>query len=269
MPEMGKGMKAINPRAAAFDIIMAIEDGAYTNLALDQYFEGPGRSLVRLDRNFVMELVQGTVRNRLYLDWIIDQKIKRPQDLKIGPRNLLRMAFYQLCFLDKVPAYAVSHETVNLAKRRFHQGVASLMNGVLRSWLRNPEEIRWPDVEADPETYLSVVYSHPSWMIRSWLELFGFENTQRLCQYNNQPPQLWLRTNTIKTTRKGLMENLQAQGCQVLEGRFAPESVLFQSGPALRQLEAFREGWFTVQDESSMLVAHGLMPKAGQRVWDS
>lgn len=269
MPEKGKEMKTINPRAAAFDILLAIEDGAYTNLALDQYFEGPGRSLTRLDRNFIMELVQGSVRNRRYLDWIVDQKIKRPQDLKTGPRNLLRMAFYQLCFLDKVPAHAVTHETVNLAKRRFHQGVASLMNGVLRSWLRNPEEIHWPDVNEDPETYLSVTYSHPAWMIRAWLNLFGFEKTQELCQYNNQPPELWLRTNTLKTTRKGLMETLEAQGCQVQEGRYAPESVLYQSGPALRQLEAFQQGWFAVQDESSMLVAHGLMPKAGQRVWDT
>lgn len=256
-------------RDGAYEVLEKIQAGAYANLALDQFFEGQGSDLSRLDRNFLTELVQGTVKYRLYLDWIIDQLVQKPGQLKSGPRNMLRMGFYQLCFMDKIPPRAATYETVNMAKRRFHSGVASLINGVLRNWLRDPGKIRWPDEKAEPAQYLSVTQSHPLWMVEDWLQRYGFEQTRFLCEYNNRPPELWIRTNTLRTNRQALIVSLTAQGCQVKPGRYAPESLELLSGPAIRDLEAFQKGWFTVQDESSMLAAHGLAPLPGEQVLDT
>jgi len=256
-------------RDGAYEVLEKIQTGAYANLALDQFLQGPGADLSRLDRNFLMELVQGTVKYRLYLDWIIDQLVQKPGQLKPGPRNMLRMGFYQLCFMDKIPARAATFETVSLAKRRFHSGVASLINGVLRSWLRDPEKVRWPDEMTEPAQYLSVTRSHPLWMVEDWLQRYGYEQTRFLCEYNNQPPELWLRTNTLRTDRPSLIEALTAQGCQVRPGQYAPESLELLAGPAIRELAAFQNGWFTIQDESSMLAAHGLAPQPGEQVLDT
>lgn len=261
--------KAQNARAGAYEVLSLVEEGAYANLALDQYLEGAGQALSRIDRNFLVELVQGTIKYKLYLDWIIDQLVQKSSQLKPGPRNLLRLGFYQLCFMDRVPPRAATNETVNLAKIYFHSGVASLINGVMRNWLRDPQKIQWPDEKKSPAKYLSVVYSHPLWLVEAWLQLFSYEQVRFLCEFNNQAPPLCLRANTLRTSREGLMASLQAQDCQVSQGQYVPEAVVVASGPAIRELEAFQKGWFIVQDESSMLVAHGLAPRPGDRVLDA
>jgi len=269
MTQKKQSPQPVNARAGAFEVLSLVEEGAYANLALDKYLEGTGKSLSRVDRNFLAELVLGTVKYKLYLDWIIDRLVQRSSRLKPGPRNLLRLGFYQLCFMDRVPASAATNETVNLAKKYFHSGVASLINGVMRSWLREPQKIQWPDEKKYPAEYLSVVYSHPLWMVEAWLNIYGFENTCFLCKYNNQPPELWLRTNTLKTDRAQLVESLKMQGCEVKLGKYAPEAVEIVYGPAIRELEAFQKGWCIVQDESSMLAAHALMPRPGERILDA
>ena len=262
------GQSGPSAREGAFEILEQIEQGAYANLTLDQYLEGPGRELSRLDRGFLTELVQGTVKYRLYLDWIIDHLLKNPARLKSGPRNVLRLGLYQLCFLDRVPARAACFETVKLAKKRFHQGVGSLVNGVLRNWLRDAGQVPWPKEEKEPALYLSVCYSHPLWLCQRWYERYGLEGTRTFCEYNNAAPELWLRTNTLKISREELLLRLQNEGCQVRPGRYVPEAVELISGPPIRQLDSFGAGLVTVQDQSSMLASHALRPKPGQRVLD-
>lgn len=255
-------------REGALEVLEQIDQGAYANLALDQYLEGAGKELSRLDKGFLTELVQGTVKYRLYLDWIIDSLLKNPARLKPGPRNVLRLGLYQLCFLDRVPARAACFETVKLAKKKYHEGVGSLVNGVLRNWLRDCSQVVWPDEKENPAEYLSVCYSHPLWMTQRWLARYGLEGARTFCEYNNASPELWLRTNTLKASREQLILRLREEGCQVEPGRYAPEAVELVGGPPVRRLEAFMEGAVTVQDQSSMLVAHALQPRPGQQVLD-
>lgn len=256
-------------RAGALAVLQRIEEGGYANLALDSYLEGPGRQLSRQDKGLLTELVQGVVKYRLTLDWIIDQLVQKNQKLKQGPRILLRLGLYQLSYMGGIPDRAATFETVQLAKINYHSGVASLVNGVLRSWLRQKDQFKWPDEAKDPAGYLSVYYSHPRWMVERWLERYGLENTRSFCLYNNSSPRLWLRTNTLRTTAAELKETLIDEGCQVEEGSFAPEALALLEGPGLRNLVSFQKGLFTVQDESSMLAAHGLSPERGQRVLDT
>jgi len=253
-------------REAAYRILAEIEQGAYANLALDEYLDR--HDLPLPDRAFVTETVYGTVRYRLKLDWIIDQLVKNPARLETGPRVLLRLSLYQLLAMQKVPPFAVTNEAVALAKKLFHSGTAGLVNAVLRSYLRCPEQIKWPDCAAQPVEFLAVVYSHPRWMVKRWIERYGFQAAREMCAFNNRPADLWIRANTLKISPDRLAERLKQEGCMVEKGRRVPEALLLKKSPAIGSLPSFQEGLFIMQDESSMIVSHVLGPQAGQTVLD-
>ncbi|MCR4441181.1 MAG: 16S rRNA (cytosine(967)-C(5))-methyltransferase RsmB [Peptococcaceae bacterium] len=255
------------PREAAYRILTEIEKGAYANLALDDYLDR--HELSSSDRAFVTEIVYGTVRYQLKMDWIIDQLVKKTGKLETGPRLLLRMSFYQLLFMKRVPPFAVTSEAVRLAKKLFHAGVAGLVNGVLRSYLRCPKQVKWPDCAADPARFLAVVHSHPLWMVKRWIARYGFQASREICEFNNRPADLWIRTNTLKISPERLASRLKEEGCVVEKGSRVPEALLLKEGPNIGSLPSFQEGLFTVQDESSMLVSHVLRPQAGQVVLDT
>ncbi len=253
-------------REAAYRILVDVEKGAYANINLDEYLRS--HSLSGLDRALVTEIVYGTVKYKLRLDWIIEQLVKKAAKLETGPRVILRLSLYQLLFLDRVPASAVTNEAVKLAKKEFHAGIAGLINGVLRGYLRNPAQVGWPDPEKQPLEYLEVIYSHPRWLIARWLKRYGYELTVKLCEFNNKPADLWIRTNTLRADRETLITRLTDEGCTVEKSRRAPDGLLLATAPPLHRLPSFAEGLFTVQDESSMLVAHVLRPAPGQVVLD-
>ncbi|NLO76813.1 MAG: 16S rRNA (cytosine(967)-C(5))-methyltransferase RsmB [Clostridia bacterium] len=254
-------------REIAYQILMEIEEGAYANLVLDRVLR-LNKQLYALDRGLITELVYGTVKYRAKLDWLIGETVKKAEKLEKGPRVLLRLSFYQLLFLDHIPPFAVTNEAVKLAKKYFHSGVASLINGVLRNYLRNPEKVILPDAQKNPLEYLEIVYSHPRWMLERWLNRYGWDNTVKLCEYNNAPADLWIRVNTLKITREELATKLMAEGCDVSFSSRVQEGILLKSSPPLASLSSFKEGLFTVQDESSMLVAHVVNPQPKQTVLD-
>jgi len=105
-------------------------------------------------------------------------------------------------------------------------------------------------------------------MLERWLKRYGWENTVKLCEYNNAPADLWIRVNTLKCTRQELAIKLRAEGCDVSFSLLVPEGILLKSAPPLGTLASFRQGLFTVQDESSMLVAHVVNPQPKQTVLD-
>jgi len=253
-------------REAAYRILTEVEKGAYANLILDDFLRahvpaGP-------DVGLVTEIVYGTVKYRLKLDWIIDRLVKKSAKLETGPRLILRLSLYQILCLERVPPAAVTNEAVKLAKKLFHAGVAGLINGVLRSFLRDPAQIKWPDPAEDPLLYLEIFHSHPRWMLARWLARYGFANTVKLCEFNNRPADLWIRANTLKNDREALLKRLADEGCTAQKSRKTPEGLLLQTPVALSRLPAFQEGLCTVQDESSMLAAHLLRPQPGQTVLD-
>ena len=253
-------------REIAFRVLLAVEGGAFANLALDEYLEK--HELIAADRAFVTELVYGTVKYKLKLDWVIGQLVKKADRLETKARILLRLGLYQLLFLERVPPSAATNETVKLAKKFSHAGVAGLINGVLRAYLRAPQQVRWPDPEEDPATYLATMYSHPRWITARWLERYGWENTVSLCEFNNRPAELWIRANTLRCSAEELAARLEEEGCVADKSSRLPEGLLLKSAPAISRLSSFREGLFTVQDESSMLAAHALKPSPGQQVLD-
>lgn len=256
----------MNARHLAYLVLRDVEEGAYANLVLADYLEK--QQITGPDRGLATEIAYGTIKYRQLLDWLINSLVARPDKLEIGPRLILRLSFYQLLFMDRIPPSAATNEGVKLAKKFFNPGAAGLINGVLRGYLRDPGRVKWPSVAEDPVTYLEIVHSHPRWMVERWLARYGLEDTRRLCEFNNQPPDLWIRTNTLRINRDELIERLESEGCLTEKSSRVPEGIKLVSTSPPGRLSSFRQGLFTIQDESSMLVAHALSPEPGSRVLD-
>lgn len=259
----------MNARQLALKVLYQVnEEGAFANLALDKLLL-ENKMANPKDKGLATELVYGSIKYRGYLDWVLDQFAK-PKVEKMAPwiRNILRLGLYQLFFLDKVPVSAAINESVKLAKKYGHPGTVKFVNGVLRNIERNKERLIIPDVQKNPEEYLSVIFSFPRWLAKMWIKNYGVRNALALADYFNQPSPLWIRTNILKITPDELSENLEKKGIKTVKSNKAPEGLEIIDSVEIGKLEEFRQGYFTVQDESSMLVAHVVAPQPGQVILD-
>ncbi len=225
-------------------------------------------------RAFIAEMVYGTLRWLLKLDWIVDRFLERPERLDERVRNALRLGIYQMDFMGSVPDYAAINETVELVKWIFRREpylakpMARLTNAVLRRYQRKRGRLRFPSPDEDPVRYISINQSHPEWLVRRWIKRWGAGWTLRLCEANNLPPPITLRANALRCSRDQLVEELRGEGLEVSPGRYAPEAVRIEGHPVFERLESFKKGLFFLQDEASMLVVHALSPQVGDLVID-
>ncbi|ANH22097.1 ribosomal RNA small subunit methyltransferase b [Heliomicrobium modesticaldum Ice1] len=257
-----------SPRGVALDVLNAVEERkAYANLQLTHALEGSG--LHRLDRGLVSELVLGVLRRQNALDFALDGLLKRPGDVHPVARRLLRLGAYQILYLDRIPDAAACHETVELAKQAGLGRLTSLINGVLRQLVRRRDEIPWPRWEDKPVAHLTVVESHPEWLVRRWLKQFGAERTRAICQANNRPAAVSLRVNRLRVSRDAFLQRLADAGVEAFPSALHGMGVRLASASAVTRLPGFAEGLFTVQDESSMVVAPVVDPQPGEIVLDA
>lgn len=260
-------MEKINARKYALDILIDIEKNrAFSNIAINKGLKG--KKLAPIDRRFVTELVYGVLENKIYLDFIIEAfskvKIKK---INLAVLNILRMGLYQMIYLDKIPEFAAVNESVKLVKKEEFRATA-FVNGILRSYLRDKDKLKIPTLQAQPIQYLSIKYSHPTWMVEKWLKQFGQSVTEEMLQANNETPKLTIRTNTLKITREGLIQHLENQGIEVSKGQYLDEAIYIENIGNIKEWESFHKGWFQIQDESSMCVAHVMDPKPGELIVD-
>ena len=255
--------------AAALVLRMVLDDGAYTNIALNQYLRGS--RLSDLDRRLATELVYGTVKALGTLDWYLAQCVTRPLD-KVAPEILciLRMSAYQLLYMERIPASAACNEAVKLTRSVSHEGSAKFVNGVLRGLLRKQAagELSFPEEGEDDAGYLSLKYYHPRWLVKRWLGPWGREGTERLLAFDNSAAPVCLRVNTLVTTREQLLSSLAEAGAHVRPSEWSADGIVCEKLPSLHALMAALPKHFYIQDESSMLVAPLLAAAPGMRVLD-
>ena len=262
-------MKWDAAREAALKILYEInENGAYSNIALNKYFSAHG--FPDRDRAFITELVYGVVKWKLTLDRTVAACSEiRMEKLSPWIKNILRLGTYQLLYLTRVPASAAVNESVNLARRYGHKASAGYVNAVLRNIAGGGGKDIVPDRAKDPVGHLSVRYSYPKWITERFVDLLGEEFAERLLEAGNRVPDLTVRANTLKTSAEGLIESLKSEGVESLPGKYVREAVIIKSQVSVTGLEAFRNGLFQVQDESSMLPAIVLAPQPGEKVLDA
>ncbi len=242
-------------RTGALLALVAIEKGKRAQNALHAVFEKYG--VKKKDKALATELTYGVTRWRKRLDYILSHYLKTPlSDLTPYIRNILRIGVYSILFM-KTPRYAAVSECVKLAKRYGHEGVAGLVNAVLR---RIEDRVEYPEEDIER---LSVYYSLPEWIVARAFELFGEDAEKFLIASNGAPP-LSIRVNLKKTTPKELVSLLRRSGIKVEKGMYLPYSLRVE-GKAL-ETKFMREGLFTVQDESSSFVVELLSPEPGDGI---
>lgn len=254
-------------RALAVKVLSAVEqDGAYSNLELNRRLKEA--DLSSADAGLATELVYGTIARRNTLDYYLERFVaKGTAKLQPWVRSLLRISAYQLIYLDRIPEHAVVSEAVNLAKKLGHQGISGMVNGVLRNMIRNKEQLHVSSHLPVAER-ISLEHSHPLWMVERWIAQYGEETTEAICRANNEPPAVSIRVNTTMTTRDKLMEEMVSSGSVVEASHLSPDGILVRSGGNMALTSWYRDGLFSVQDESSMLVAEAVAPEEGQSVLD-
>ncbi len=263
-----------NPRQLAFLALRAVDQGAFTDVALDRVLRQ--ETLSNPDRRLLTELVYGTVRRQRSLDALIDQLAKKkaaqqPPNLRL----VLHLGLYQLRYLNHIPASAAVNTSVELARNNGLKGLTGVVNGLLRQYVRlaaasseaEHDPLQLPD---DPVERLGIQYSFPDWIVRVWLEELGYEETAQLCQWLNQTPSIDLRINPLQTSIEQVEAAMQSVGLAVERIPYLPQALRLKGNPgSIRQLPGFEAGEWTVQDSSAQLVGHLLAPQAGETVIDA
>jgi 16S rRNA (cytosine967-C5)-methyltransferase len=224
--------------------------------------------LVRLQRAFLLELVQGVKRWELKLDYFISQASALPLN-KLHPMVLLilRLAVFQIMMLDRVPARAAVFEAGLEAKaRRLPAAYGGFINAVLRR-LAAGDLPSLPDRKADPVAFLSVEHSHPAWLVQRWLARWGMEQTAARLAADNRIPPLSIRVNSRKTDSETLIIRLAGEGVQAEPCRYSPLGLRLTGieAPPL-ELPSYREGLWLFQDEAAQLVTFLLPWEQGGRL---
>ncbi len=220
------------------------------------------------ERALLLELVQGVKRWEIRLDWVLEHFLTQPLR-RLHPRVLLilRLAAYQLLFLDRIPARAAIHQAVSQAKAaRLPDVHAGLINAVLRRLAREgPPPL--PPREEDPVAHLSLAHAHPPWLVERWLRRHGPEETEARLAANNQLPPLTVRVNALKTTPTALLQRLAAEGMAAAPTPNYPQGLVlthWRTPPP--EAPSFREGLWRFQDEAAMLAGLLLPLSPGDRI---
>ncbi len=242
-------------------------NGAYANITLQKYISL--HQLNDLDRRFFTELVYGVIRRRNYLDAVITTLAGRPlKKLSSMVVEILRLGIYQLLYMDKVPASAAVNESVKLGKK-LTRGLSGFINAVLRNVVRKAEEITIDELAKTKEERLSFIYNQPLWLMKKWLREMGEEETISLCEWFNQLPRLTARVNLLVTSVEACEKEMKEAGWDVERSTKLPDCLyIHQHMGSLESAKWVKEGWITLMDEASMVIAYAVDPQPGEMILD-
>jgi 16S rRNA (cytosine967-C5)-methyltransferase len=252
---------ASEARAVAYLVLRrTFEQGAFT----DRAFHGAAEALSARDRALAQHLAYGAVQRVLTLDHLIEVLSGRPAARIDAPLlAALRLGCFELCFAASAP-HAVVNDAVELAKPAHGH---ALVNAVLRRAAREGPALIEGLSDAEPAG-ASLVHSMPLWIVESWWEALGAEGARALLARANEPAESSLRANTLTTSAPALREALARAGVEARLGEDPPESVISLEPFDAHGSPLWREGALMPQSRASMLVAHCLGPKPGERVLD-
>lgn len=253
--------KPTESREIILDILTEVlEKGGHSHVVLRQALE-KYQYLEKQDRAFITRVAEGTIEYRLTIDAVIDQcsKVKTAR-MKPVIRNILRMAVYQILWMDRIPDSAACNEAVKLAAKRKFTGLKGFVNGVLRTIARQKDSFVFED--------WTLRYSMPSWLIELWKEQYPEETVQQLLESFLKEQPTAVRCNLDLASMEQIQESLRAQGADVEVSPLSSHALLLKKYDYLEGLEAFRKGWIQVQDVSSGFVGDIADPKPGAVVLD-
>lgn len=256
-----------NPRLFAFHCLREFLSGSIVTDSL-------GISLARSalsepDRRLAHELVVSIIRRKLSLDYLIQWYSGRTLDqIDDNVRCILWIGFYQLLFMDKIPAFAAVDESVKLAKSICGKGASGFVNALLRNRLRKPGLAQEREHRLSEPHQIAYRYSHPLWLIDRWDKMFDRQTIRRLCTFNNTRAPLVVRVHTPAISVEDFMRNLENNNIPYEQSPYHRDCVRIDHTGAIDRLPGYAEGWFTVQDETPVRIVDMLNVRPGNRVLD-
>ena len=250
----------VNPRKIAVKALLKIEnDNSYSNLTINSIFNEI--EITPQDKSFVTALIYGVLERKITLDYVLSKHIKTSLK-KVSKFTLavLRVALYQIIFMDKIPQSAAVNEAVKIVKKSKESRNSGFVNAVLRNVLRSENLLPKGDSAKD----LSVIYSCPCEIIESFIYDYGKENTIEVLKASLEPAPLTLRVNTDKTDIDTFVDKI---GVEAKLGDVAG-SVVLRSGIDVANNILFKNGEFFIQDTASQKVVTVLNPKPNERMLD-
>lgn len=263
----------VNPRAEALLILNnVINKGAFLN---DELKKADNKNIKNIDYNLLANICKGVLKNKLLLDYIIRKnsklRLKKIHDLIL---IILEMGVYQIFFTDKIPAYSIVNESVELAKKNGNKGSISFVNGLLRNVVRNKEKIIASGYYIDDlkkndySKYLSIKYSHPQFFVDGILEEKGKEFTEDLLRKNNEEAPFFIRVNTVKTSIAAFKELLDKNKFSYKENSYSKNCLEILNPENIINSDLFKKGYFYIQDLASIIVAEIATDKEEREVLD-
>lgn len=243
-------------RAIAMSLLEDIlEHDSYYHIALKKTLT-KYQELKKQDRAFITRIVEGTIEHVMTIDYMINCYSKtKVKKMKPAIRTVLRMSVYQMKYMTQVPDSAICNEAVKLVKKRGLAGLGGFVNGILRTMIREPEKIQFPDPKKDRLKYFSIYYSMPEWIIEVLKSQYDWETVEATLKAFVDVKETSIRCNTNKLTPEQLKEILTAEGVTVKDNPYLKEAFYITGYNYLGDLESFQKGYFQVQDIASMLVA--------------
>ncbi|HKL78964.1 MAG TPA: 16S rRNA (cytosine(967)-C(5))-methyltransferase RsmB [Mobilitalea sp.] len=245
----------VNAREIVLDMLLEVIEGdKYSHTVLNQTLKYH-QELEKQERAFISRLFTGTVKIYLTLDHVINQFASIPvRKMKPIIRNILRLSVYQLMFMDQVPESAVCNEAVKLAKKRGFAKLSGFINANLRNIIRGSANITYPDKEIKPREYLEIMYSVPLWLVSELLEQYSFDIVEAMLAASLKEKEITIRCNQSKLTPVQLKELLISEGVTVEDSEYLDYAFKIRDYDYLEKMESFNQGYFAIQDVSSMLV---------------
>ncbi len=221
------------------------------------------------DKALLNEISHGVIRWMRRLDWFLNGFYRGNYEKCLPEvRNAMRIALYQILFLNKIPYSAAVNESVEYIKRIHGEKHAGVVNGLLRTIIRTLDNLVWPTREIDEVNYLGLIQSHPNWMVRRWIKRFGFDDAVNLCEANNKRPVMSLRVNRLKISNSDFENYLTEKNLYFRKGNFLDNFFSTKTMSKIYTDELFKKGYFTIQDESAGLVSRLVDPKKDELVLD-
>lgn len=256
-------------RFLAIEILESVfYEGEFSNKRIQRSLDDS--NLSDADRRLCRNIIYGVIERSITLDfWVKSLSSVKMNKIERKTLLILKTALYQIAFMDRIPDSAAVNEAVKLAKKLNFRS-ASFVNALLRAFIRLEGNYPKPNEKADKLEFLSVEYSHPTWLVERWLNQFGETMTRELMAADNEVPKLSLRCNTLKIDRETLMASLASEGYLAHGHELIDEAIVIDKmgEKPLHHLEAYEKGHFFVQDLSAMLVALISGVDSGETVLD-
>lgn len=256
-------------RSIAVKILTRVErTDSYLDKLID-YEIRTSETLNDYDKSLLNEICHGVIRWMRRLDWFLNGFYRGNWE-KCTPeiKNTLRVALYQILFLNKIPDFAAVNEAVEFVKKISTQKHADVVNGLLRTIIRTKSELVLPTREIDEVKYLGIMQSHPNWMVKRWIQRFGFEEAEQLAESHNKRPILTLRINTLKTSRDEVLKKFDEKQIVYRTCKYIDYFVTLRLMSKIYLDEDFQNGLYTVQDESAGLPSILLAPNENDVILD-